>query len=92
MYITNENGPKTDPCVTPLRTGSQSDVALLTMTLCFLSVSQHFIHFDIFPPSPFAAIFSINLRCVTLSKALAKSSYSVSTGTPLSISDVTCSR
>ena len=92
MYITNKHGPKTDPCGTPLRTGSQSDVALLTMTLCFLSVSQHFIHLDIFPPIPFAAIFSINLRCGTLSKALAKSRYSVSTGTPLSISDVTCSR
>ena len=72
---------------TTLRTGSQSDVALLTMTLCFLSVSQHFIHLDIFPPIPFAAIFSINLRCGTLSKVLAKSMYSVSTGTPLSISD-----
>ena len=88
MYITNKHGPKTDSCGTPLRTGSQSDVAVLTMTLCLLSVSQHFIQHDIFPPIPFAAIFSINLRCGTL----AKSRYSVSTGTPLSISDVTCSK
>ena len=43
--------------ITPLRTGSQSYVALLTMTLCFLIVTQHFNHFDIFPPIPFAAIF-----------------------------------
>ena len=85
MYITNKHDPKTDPCGTPLRTGSQSNVAMLTMTLCFLSISQHFIDINIFPPIPFAAIFSINLRCGTLSNVLAKSRYNVSTGTPVSI-------
>ena len=62
------------------------------MTLWFLSVSQHVIHFNIYLPIQFAAIFSISMWCGTLSKALAKSRYSVSTVTPFSIPDVTCSR
>ena len=62
------------------------------MTLCFLSVCQHFIHFIIFALIPLATIVSICLRCGNFSNALAKSMYNVLTGTHLSISDVTCSR
>ena len=65
MLITNKDGPKSDPCDTPLRTGSQSDVALLSSY------------------QSFTFIFSISLRCGTLSKALAKAMYIVSTGAPL---------
>ena len=90
IYIRNKHGPNTDPCDTPLNT--QSEVPPFKRTRCFLSVSHLLIHSKTTPCMPWAFNFISSLLCGTVSNALAKSKYKVSTHIPLSTCFVTFSR
>ena len=57
IYFTNNIGPKTDPCGTPLLTVTQSDTFPSTLTRCFLLVKNDFIQFNTLPLMPYDSIF-----------------------------------
>jgi len=44
MYVTNNNGPKTDPCGTPLSTSLQLEYCPLITTVFFLQTSESFCY------------------------------------------------
>src|SRR5688572_5076631 len=49
IYITNNNGPNTDPCGTPLVTLIQLELFPFILTRCLLSFSQLIIHWSRLP-------------------------------------------
>ena len=51
MKIRNNNGPKTVPWVSPLRTSALSEVAP-TVTRCDLCMRKAFIQFKVLPLTP----------------------------------------
>jgi len=85
-------GPKTDPCETPLVTYAHGDPKHSTQTFCCLPLNQFSIQLPTKPRIPCARTLCINLTYGTLSKALAKSKYIASTAYPWSTSSVTLSR
>ena len=79
IYIKNSSGPSTDPWGTPLVTLVHAEALPLMTTLCFLSVSQFSIHFNMLPLIPWAFSFDSSRLWGTLSKAFWKSRYIIST-------------
>ena len=49
MNIKNSNGPRTDPCGTPLKTDAHWELCPSRQTLCILSLSHELIHFNTCP-------------------------------------------
>src|ERR1043165_8130799 len=84
IKTTKSNGPRTDPCGTPLSTLDHFEYFPLIPTFCLLSLNHCFSQFNKFPPIPLASNFFPNLLCGTLSKAFAKSRYNMSTAFPSS--------
>ena len=79
LSIMNSKGPKTDPWETPFSTLAQSELHPFRTVLCFLPVNQESVHFNKSPLIPSDSILASNLLCGTLSKALLKSRYKMST-------------
>ena len=73
IKILNKIGPKTEPCGTPLDTGSDSEKELLILTICDLFCRKVSNHFSMKPSIQYLRSFNINLLCTTLSNAFAKS-------------------
>ena len=92
MKIINSKGPKTDPWGTPLSTLGQSEQHSFRTVLCFLSVNKESVHFNKLSLFPNDSILASNLLCGTLSNALLKSRYRMSTEIPLSKNLVIFSR
>ena len=68
MDIKNSNGPRTDPCGTPLVTEIQLEQRPFIQTLCFLTLSHSFIHnqsYQTLPPIPCLLTLSRSLSCGT---------------------------
>ena len=59
IYIKNNKGPNTDPCVIPLKTDFLFETSPSTTSRCLLSISHCFIHYAI--PIPWAFNLSSNL-------------------------------
>src|ERR1700755_459724 len=88
IYIRNKSGPSTEPCGTSLFTVSHNDLLPLSNTHCLLFFNHSLIQLCTIPSIPYCDNFCISLTWGTLSKALLKSKYMTSTGSPLSIHSV----
>ncbi len=67
MQIMNRTGSRTEPYLTPLMTGTQSEAVALMTTLCFLLLSQFSIQLCTVPSIPSCLTLNINFLCGTLS-------------------------
>src|SRR5678816_117366 len=85
IYMKNNSGPSTEPCGTPLFTISHDDLLPFSCTHCFLFRNHSLIQPCTTPPIPHCNNFFISLIWGTLSKALLKSKYTISTGSPRSM-------
>ena len=91
MRQRNSRGPSTDPCGTPERTGEGDERFPLTLIVCVLPVMKEWIHLPRLPLTLREWSFLSKISKSTLSKALAKSKYKVSTSCPSSMSCSMCS-
>ena len=77
MYIRKKRGHQIDPCGTPARIHSQSEVFPLRVTLWTLSLRKLLINPSRFPLTPFCFNLNNKPSCHTLSKA-----FDISKNTP----------
>ena len=84
IYNKNRTGPRTDPCEMPLLTGIQLEKESWIQTLWYLLLKKSLFQFPIIPVIPVLKILVINFECETVSKALLKSVYIMSTLFPSS--------
>ena len=78
MNTANSIGPNTLPCGTPLANLTELDIVLPILTLWDLDVRNDFIHNNKVPVIPKFSNLNSNLGIDNLSKALAKSTFTIS--------------
>ena len=74
MYSKKRSGPRTEPCGTPELTGTSSEDSPSKTTAWVRPTKNDFIHVSVLPLMPCWESLKSNLRWLTLTKALLKSS------------------